>query len=330
MKISLRITDLPQGSRPNEDGHIAFETPRDSLVLACNGVMQKLDNDDKTVWSDLNKLIAKANENIAQATYLQTYIEHLKQIIIDNTLKNAMGGSKGAISLEQKEEIFEIVRNIVNSTLEHQIVSISNSFCSDKTKGSALDSLTLTPESTVSKFFETTASLMSSVNSKDKKRANTSLDEFGIIVTQICLMYATSHPTLTGEFTKVKTLFITNVRTALEHESVKNTLKLKESRELLEKILKTLITTLDDSSVPKNDTVKLDDFPTVKFNTDQLKERVIRIESQDLARGYLDSNGNKIPEDSVEFWKAQLFASQTKYNTLKLYVDDMIFGLGFS
>jgi hypothetical protein len=38
-----------------------------------------------------------------------------------------------------------------------------------------------------------------------------------------------------------------------------------------------LITTEDDSKVSKNDSIKLDDFPTVKYNTDQLKERVIRI-----------------------------------------------------
>lgn len=49
-------------------------------------------------------------------------------------------------------------------------MSISNSFCSEKPKGSALDSLTLTPESTITKFFETVASLMSAVNGKDKKR----------------------------------------------------------------------------------------------------------------------------------------------------------------
>lgn len=38
-----------------------------------------------------------------------------------------------------------------------------------------------------------------------------------------------------------------------------------------------LITTADDSKVSQTNSIKLDDFPTVKYNTDQLKERVIRI-----------------------------------------------------
>lgn len=90
-KINLRF-DLPPNAHEN-DGHIAFETPRDSLVLSCNGVLRKLENEDKTVWSDLNKLIAKTNESLTQYAYLQEYIESLKQIIIENTLRNSVGGS---------------------------------------------------------------------------------------------------------------------------------------------------------------------------------------------------------------------------------------------
>jgi hypothetical protein len=121
---------------------------------------------------------------------------------------------------------------------------------------------------------------------------------------------------------------------------------------LFGEVISRLITTADDSKVSQNNSIKLDDFPTVKYNTDQLKERVIRIgmllaklfffnsfhcysyfplfsrlEQQDLSRV---GEGNSTADDSVEHWKSQLFASQTKYNTLKLFVDDMIFGLGFS
>jgi len=317
MKISL-------GNRNCSDD-IVFETPRDSLVLSCKTVVQKLELDDKTVWSDLNKLVVKAQEN----DYLSSYVEKLKQIIIDNHVKNATSVNmqgKG-INFEQRENILEIVRKIENSTLERQIASISHSFYSDTEKSShtsALDSLTLTPESTVSKFFETVSALMSAVHTKDKKKCNTNMDELNSIIHQICVLYVSTHPILTTELGKVKFQLIANVRLCLEHDSRKNTIKLKDSRSLLENILKTLITTSDEKFA-KNDSIKLDDFPTVKYNTDQLKERIIRIENQGI-----DLNGNKISEDSIEYWKTQFLSSQTKYNTLKLYIDDMIFGLGLS
>jgi len=320
MKVELSLNTSCLHNLPNDD--IAYETPRDSLVLSCNAVVQKLEVGDKSIWSDLNKLVVKAQD----IDYLAPYVEELKQIIINNHVKNATSTSQG-ISLEERIKITDVVHTIEQITMERQIMSLSSSF-SFRGKSSALDSLTLTPESTVSKFFDCISSLNSAVLIKDKKRATSCMEELHSITYQICVMYGSTHPNLTNEFSRVKTLLSTNLRLYLEHESSKNAAKFKESKDLMEKLLKTLITTSDETQI-KNDAIKLDDFPTVKYHTDQLKERIIRIENQDFSRS-LDTNGNKIPEDTPEYWKSLFFSSQTKYNTLKLYVDDMIFSLGFT
>lgn len=77
-----------------EEENLVFETPRDSLVMSCFAVRQKCECDDKTVWSDLNKLVVKAGEE----EYLAGFVGELKQIIIDNHVKMA-GGSSGYVSI---------------------------------------------------------------------------------------------------------------------------------------------------------------------------------------------------------------------------------------